>query len=302
MNEESNMLAKFPTFLLSCGMTVALLLAGGCGQTELPTASSPDLEKVAKLRAEFSQGIDQSASQTEETAAGPSGYATLRGTFRINGDPPPPRPLAITKDQTICAPGGKTVYSEDLVVDPQTKGIANIALWANDVPLAWIHESAKPGRDDEIIFDQKECLFLTHVVGMQRTQKLRVLNSDPVGHNLLVGSFNQTIPAGGFTIYQPLKATRAPESMKCSIHPWMQAYLLVRDDSYFAVTQPDGSFEIPNLPAGVKLDLRVWQERIGSVTEVTVNGEPAKWSKGRMPITLTSDTELEIVIDASLFQ
>ena len=52
----------------------------------------------------------------------------------------------------------------------------------------------------------------------------------------------------------------------------------------------------------MKLDLRVWQERIGSVTEVTVNGEPAKWSKGRMPITLTSDTELEIVIDASLFQ
>jgi hypothetical protein len=141
------------------------------------------------------------------------------------------------------------------------------------------------------------------MVAMQTSQKLRALNSDPVGHNLKVASFNQTIPSGGFAIYQPLKEERSPVEMNCSIHPWMKAWMITRDNGYFAVTQPDGSFEIPNLPAGVVLDLRVWQERSKAVTQAVVNGENTKWSKGRMSLTLDPDQDLnlDIVLDSTLF-
>jgi hypothetical protein len=83
----------------------------------------------------------------------------------------------------------------------------------------------------------------------------------------------------------------------------MQAWFINRDNGYFAVTNPDGTFEIANLPAGVPIELRVWQEKLGAVSNVTVNGEPTTWSKGKLALTLDPDTELElnVVLDASQF-
>ncbi len=282
-------------------ITVAAL--PGCGRRSM-SELRPDLEAVERIR----QGL-KSADAGDEAAAGasgsePTGFATLRGRFVLEGDAPPPQPLQITKDVSICAPGGKQVFGQQLVVDPASRGIANVVIYAEKVPPEWVHADARPGKDDEVLFDQKECVFLTHVVAIQTSQKLRVLNSDPVGHNLAVASFNQTIPAGGYAIYEPLKEQRSPVEMSCSVHPWMKAWLLNRDNSYFAVSGPDGSFEIPNLPAGVELELRVWQEKINAVSDVTLNGSPTTWSKGKATVTLPADSDVEwnVTLDASLFQ
>jgi hypothetical protein len=279
-----------------------MVVSCGCGG-RVPTGRQPDMQNVASIRSGF--GEMAATDDSPADAASPTGYATLGGTFKLNGDPPALSTLnsQINRDQEVCAPGGKPVYDQDLVVDSATKGIANIVIYAEKVPEDWVHEDARPGKSDEIDFDQKACVFLTRMVAIQTSQKLRVLNSDPVGHNLKVASFNQTIPSGGVAIYQPLREERAPVEMACSIHPWMKAWMITRDNSYFAVTQPDGSFEIPNLPAGVQIDLKVWQERIKAVTDVTVNGEATKWSKGRLTVTLDPDTDvnLDVVLDASLF-
>lgn len=273
----------------------------GCGSESI-TVPAPEYATVSQIR-EALQSSDGADAEEAESAASPTGYATLRGKFTLQGSPPPPTVLSVTKDAEVCAPGGKQVIAESLVVDPATSGIANIVMYADGMPADWVHPDAQPGKDDEVIFDQKECVFLTHVVAIQTSQKLRVLNSDPVGHNLMVASFNQTIPVGGYAIYEPLKEQRSPVEMRCSIHPWMQAWFINRDNGYFAVTKPDGSFEIANLPAGVPIELRVWQEKLGAVSNVTVNGESTTWSKGRLALTLEPDSELElnVVLDASLF-
>ena len=80
--------------------------------------------------------------------------------------------------------------------------------------------------------------------------------------------------------------------------------MLTRDNGYFAVTGADGSFEIPNLPTGVELGFRVWQEKLGAVQKITLNGQSTTWSKGRLSITLEADgeTNLDVQLDASLFQ
>lgn len=280
---------------------VALVGCGGGGM-DLPTATAPKLAEVKRIRSGFEVGAESTQAPAASSAS-PTGYATIRGTFKLEGDPPPLPLLAVDKDTNVCAPGGKPVYDQDFVFDPSTKGIANVVVFLEKCPDEWIHESAKPGNSDEIVFDQKQCVFLTRMVAMQTSQKLRALNSDPVGHNLKVATFNQTIPSGGFAIYQPLKESRAPEEMACSIHPWMKAWMLTRDNGYFAVSKPDGTFEIPNVPAGVKLDFRVWQERSKAVTQATVNGEDTKWSKGRMTVTLDPDQDLnlDVVLNASLF-
>ena len=52
---------------------------------------------------------------------------------------------------------------------------------------------------------------------------------------------------------------------KCDVHGWMNAYVGVLDHPYFAVTKPDGSFSIPNLPPG-SYTLAAWHERLGTQT------------------------------------
>lgn len=288
-----------------CGVILALASVVGCGESNersLPTATSPDLKQAKLIRSGFEVGIPTDDSSTA-SAVSPTGFATLRGSFKLDGDPPAPVLLTVDKDTNVCAPGGKPVYDQDFVFDPSTKGIANVVIYVEKCPEDWVHESAKPGNDSEVIFDQKKCVFLTRMVAMQTSQTLRALNSDPVGHNVKVASFNQLVNSGGYAIYEPLKEMRTPEQMSCSIHPWMKAWMFIRDNGYFAVSKPDGSFELPNLPAGVKLDFRVWQERSKAVTAATVNKTEEKWSKGRMSLTLEPDEDrnLDIVLNSSLF-
>jgi hypothetical protein len=63
---------------------------------------------------------------------------------------------------------------------------------------------------------------------------------------------------------------------KCDVHGWMNAYAGVLDHPYFAVTKPDGSFSIPNLPPG-SYTLAAWHERLGTQTlPVTVAAKESK--------------------------
>jgi hypothetical protein len=56
----------------------------------------------------------------------------------------------------------------------------------------------------------------------------------------------------------------------------MNAYVGVLDHPYFAVSKPDGSFSIGNLPPG-KYTLAAWHERLGKQTlEVTVAAKESK--------------------------
>jgi hypothetical protein len=67
-----------------------------------------------------------------------------------------------------------------------------------------------------------------------------------------------------------------PEVMvpfRCDVHGWMAAYGGVLTHPYFAVSKPDGSFEIKGLPAGT-YTVEVWHEKLGTqTTKVTVDGK-----------------------------
>ena len=89
-------------------------------------------------------------------------------------------------------------------------------------------------------------------------QPVDVKNSDPIGHNTNISgsSFNQLIPSGDSTVFTPGRETGLPVSVTCNIHPWMKAYAVFREDGYVAVSSGDGTFEIPDLPAGEHLSFK----------------------------------------------
>ncbi len=80
--------------------------------------------------------------------------------------------------------------------------------------------------------------------------------------------------------------------------------MITRDSPYFAVTDDDGGFEIANVPAGVELEFRVWQQKPGFLQKVSVNGAATQWRQGRFSIMLTPDErrEMSVTVDASVFQ
>ncbi|MCA9224911.1 MAG: hypothetical protein KDA47_04840 [Planctomycetales bacterium] len=293
---------------------MVLALAGlcGCKRTLAPPLNA-EPENVDILLTSLESDSGETAA-TETVQKNPTGFADLTGVFKLAGAAPPRAPLPVSgSDVPLCIPSGKAPLDEAVVVGP-SDGLANVLIYLNtDIPddPKWIHQDTyAASRDATLEFDQRNCMFLTHVFAIRTSQTMKIMNSDTVAHNTNISPrkgaspFNETIPVGGYVARKPGGESPDPFPVTCSIHPWMKAYMITRGNPYFAVTAEDGSFAIPKVPAGVKLEFRAWQEKAGFLQELTVNGQAEKWSKGRKEITLTPDTplKLDVVVNASLLQ
>jgi plastocyanin len=68
----------------------------------------------------------------------------------------------------------------------------------------------------------------------------------------------------------------------CNIHPQMSAFVVVRDNPFWARPGPDGRFEIPEVPPGDWV-VKAWHERSGESSQaVTVTGDGV----AEVPLTL----------------
>jgi plastocyanin len=283
---------------------IAIALLSGCNQ-RVALGPVPDASAAA-IREAFAS---KQAAGGEKAAVKPTGtgWATLRGQFVFDGTPPEPQPYSVTKEPEVCTIGGKPPLQETLVVDSGSKGIKNVVVFLRDASR--VHESAAP-KKDTVVFDQQHCVFLTHVVGVTVGETVSIKNSDPIGHNTnIVGTgFNPTVPASGAVPYPVQKEVSVPNQVKCGIHPWMTAYMLQRKNGYYAVTDAQGNFEIPNVPAGEQLQFQVWHESgtaAGSgLLGTTPDAMDVKWdNRGRITVTLQPDEkkELKVVVPAKSF-
>lgn len=128
---------------------------------------------------------------------------------------------------------------------------------------------------EPVIIDQIGCLYEPRVAATRVGQKVDFLNSDALFHNVRSVTNNNEV----FNVAMPNKNDRItkvfnkPEifvQTKCSVHPWMSAYIAVMDNPYYSVTNDKGEFTIKNLPAG-DYTLELWHEVFGTQTkEITV--------------------------------
>jgi hypothetical protein len=289
-------------------LAAATTLLAGCN-ARVPMGPVANAQSAEEIRGALAAASTGSGEEGAAAATG-TGWATLKGRFVFDGTAPTMSPYNVTKDMATCAPGGKAPLQETLVVDSGTGGIKNVAVYLRDASR--VHDSAQP-KSESVLYDQKVCVFLSHVLAVTVGQSLDIKNSDPVGHNTNIAgkknTFNQTIPAGATIPYKVQKEEATPAPVNCSIHPWMIAYLLPRENGYFAVTKEDGSFEIANLPAGEKLDIQIWHESAtgpgGALIVTTPAAKEIGWTnKGRISITLQENEtkEVEIKVPASAFK
>ena len=220
------------------------------------------------------------------------GYGDLTMRFVYDGKAPPRKPLPITKDIGFCTP--HKPLSEELVVDPDTNGIANVFVYLYvglGEPPPEPHSSYAVSAKAEVLLDNTGCRFEPHACILYVGQTLVVRNSDDVGHNVKADflenvPFNETMPATAMFVREHLtEPERLPAYVTCSIHPWMSARLLVTNTPYAAVSARDGNVTIKNLPVG-KWRFQVWHETAGYVGEVSVGGKPEEWRRGRFERTI----------------
>ena len=130
---------------------------------------------------------------------------------------------------------------------------------------------------EPVLSDQHGCMFLPRILTARVDQPIRFLNSDPIAHN--VHGLPQHARPWNFSLGLKGAAKTimidTPENMipiRCDIHGWMRASIGVFDHPYFAVTDANGSFSLPNIPPG-NYTIEAWHERFGTREQNVALGE-----------------------------
>ncbi len=224
------------------------------------------------------------------SAAQAQDWGSLKAKFILDGKAPIPEKVNVNKDIEIC--GKFKLVDEKFRINAQTGAIRDVVIFLSPKPGAAkpkVHPDFEKA-DADVVLDNHNCHFEPHIVIVRTTQKLVVKNTDPVGHNTKGDffeniSFNDLIPAGG-SIAKPLvKQESTFMNLSCSIHPWMSAKILVREDPYAAVSNEKGELTIANLPAG-KWTFTIWHEGCGFVTSGKKDGKATEWKKGKIDIDI----------------
>jgi plastocyanin len=113
--------------------------------------------------------------------------------------------------------------------------------------------------------DQKNLQFHPHVLPVVIGTTVDFLNSDSILHNVFspdacADRFNLgTWPQGQTKNFTFKKECFA--ALLCKVHPEMEGFVAALPTSYFAVTSPDGSYEIKDVSDGT-YTLKVWHPRL----------------------------------------
>jgi plastocyanin len=199
---------------------------------------------------------------------------TVSGKVIYTGSPAKQKAIDMSEEPS-CAKQHATPVTAETVVTGSNNALNNVVVYisagAND-------EGQVPAQ--EVIFEQKGCQYVPHVLAMHTGQVVKVVNSDQTSHNVhpqakVNREWNKSQPPGAPPISEKYDK---PEfiSVKCNVHPWMRGYFAILNTSHYDISKGDGEFKLPNLPPG-KYTVTAWHEEYGTQTaDVTIAGNETK--------------------------
>ncbi len=188
------------------------------------------------------------------------------GKVKYAGNAPPPAKIPVTKDQAVCE---KVPHVDETLLVAADKGVKNAVVNVTDPK-----DGKKMTAPKNPVIDQNGCRFMPRVQIVPAAQQIDILNDDGILHNI------HTWPKANtpFNRAQPkfLKKMNVqfekPDVVRisCDVHNWMQGWVIVASNPYYAMTDESGSFKIADVPAGT-YTLQYWHEKLGTQTkQVTV--------------------------------
>jgi plastocyanin len=151
--------------------------------------------------------------------------------------------------------------------------------------VVWVEGPRVTPEPASVTITMKKKRFEPHLVVVPVGGKVSFPNMDPILHNAFSVSGENRFD---LDLYKKPKSRshtfQHPGVVRvfCNIHPQMSAYVVVRDNPFWAQARQDGGFSITGLPAGTWV-VRAWHARTGETTsKVTV---PASGTVS-LPLTL----------------
>lgn len=186
---------------------------------------------------------------------------SVKGVVTWAGDEiPSPTSVRNSTDPELC---GTTHSLEDMVVDSASKGVRHTIVTFVDMPTG----SAPEHTPRRVELDNRECTFRPHVVVAMVGDTIATTNADDILHTthyygVLRG--NISLPPGELVVRRVLQLPGLV-TVLCDLHGWMKAFIRVDDHPFHAVTDAQGRYSIPDVPAGTRT-LAFWHERYGEQT------------------------------------
>ena len=236
---------------------LALWLLIGCSQKEEAPAAQPAAAPAAAAPA--AAPID------------PNTVASVSGTVKLDGAAP--KAAKIDMRQDAACKGTNT--AETMVV--AGGDLANVFVYVKDGLGTRTFDVPK----DTVTLDQKGCQYHPHVLGVMTGQNIEIKNDDQTTHNIHPTpadnrEWNESQPPAAAPLEKSFSREEIMLPVKCNQHPWMRMYINVVKSPFYAVTGPDGKYEIKGLPPG-DYTIAFVQEKLGEQTQkVTLAAKDSK--------------------------
>jgi len=227
----------------------------------------------------------------------------LKGTILYNRTAPTLKALTVSRDRAAC---GEALPDEAMLIHKKG-GLQNVLIIITNIAAEKLPPLA-------LSLEIKACRFQPRVLALGVGSELTIRNGDAILHNVkarwqpftdgwdqtstldIFGDASETafsfaFPQKNLVAQQKLEKTGLLHLRSDLGHDWLNGYILVMPHRYFAVTDAEGKFELPALPAG-RYDLVLWHETLGvkrQIVEAKPNDKnelPIKW----FPEVTTADS------------
>lgn len=211
------------------------------------------------------------ATTPAATPIDPATTASVSGTVNLAGTAPKAAKIDMSQD-----PACKGTNTAETVVANGSK-LANVFVYVKDGLGNRTFDVPK----DAVTIDQSGCKYHPHVLGVMAGQTLKIVNSDPTTHNIHPTpadnrEWNESQPPQAPALEKTFAREELMLPVKCNQHPWMKMYVNVVKTPFYAVTGPDGKFEIKGLPPG-DYTFAFVQEKLGTQEQkVTLAAKDSK--------------------------
>lgn len=202
---------------------------------------------------------------------------TLRGRVFLQGTPPPARifHLIFSPNIDFCSAisdgkGNRLLKEFDVGAGGALKDVI--------VALVGV-EKGKPF-DHVPVIDIEHCRMTPFVTPVRNGRPIRLINRDPIAHDVQAYSLKGAYTYAMFN-KRMLPQTEAAKKVRlrkghylfrtqCGVHDFMQSWGMAVGNPYFAVSGPEGQFEITDIPPG-KYHAIAWHPHLSiQAKEVTV--------------------------------
>jgi plastocyanin len=238
---------------------LSLWILAGCSKKEEPSEAQPSAPATTAAPAAAATPID------------PATVASISGTVKLDGAAPKASKIDMSQDgackgtntaETIVADGGK---------------LANVFVYVKE----GLGDRTFDVPKESVTIDQKGCQYHPHVLGAMAGQNIEIKNDDQTTHNIhptpqANREWNESQPPAAAPLEKSFAREEIMLPVKCNQHPWMRMYINVVKSPFYAVSGPDGKYEIKGLPPG-DYTIAFAQEKLGEQTQkITVAAKDSK--------------------------